>query len=75
MIGTSGAGIILVFFLLNQTNVLKNTSKLYDFGNLVGSLILMYYAYILWSIPFMILNGVWALYSLKDFIFDFVKKK
>jgi hypothetical protein len=65
-IGVIGAGIILIAFLLNQMNIWRNDTFGYDFANLVGSLVLIYYAVLLDSIPFMILNAVWALFSLKD---------
>jgi hypothetical protein len=68
IIGTLGATIILVAFLLNQSEKLKNSDFRYDFMNLVGSAFLIAYAVILGSIPFIILNTVWGLVSLKDLI-------
>jgi hypothetical protein len=70
IIGASGAFLILVAFLLNQTHKWKDTYFIYDFTNLVGSGLLVAYAILLNSIPFLILNGVWAMVSLRDVITD-----
>lgn len=68
LIGILGATIILITFLLNQFGRLSAESRWYDGLNALGSLLLIVYAYILWSIPFMILNSVWFLVSLRDVI-------
>lgn len=74
IIGVIGAGIILVFFLLNQFNVLTVESVWYDAGNMVGSGFLLVYAYLLGSIPFLILNAVWFLFSFKDVVVYFARR-
>lgn len=66
LVGVIGATIILIAFLLNQLNIWRNDTFGYDLSNLIGSLVLIYYAVLLDSIPFLILNTVWALFSLKD---------
>ncbi len=68
--GILGAAVILVLFILNQAQKVSNKSLWYDLGNFLGSFLLMLYAYLLFSIPFLILNGVWALVSLKDVVAD-----
>jgi hypothetical protein len=68
IVGILGATIILITFLLNQFGRLSAESRWYDGLNALGSLLLIVYAYILWSIPFMILNSVWFLVSLRDVI-------
>lgn len=73
IVGVFGASIILIVFVLNQINKLKNDSFLYDFLNLIGSILLMIYAILLTSYPFLILNLVWALVSLKDVVKYFFK--
>ncbi len=70
IIGTLGASIILIFFILEQTNKVNNKSLWYDGGNFIGSALLVVYAILLSSIPFLILNGVWAIFSLKDVFLD-----
>lgn len=73
IIGTTGALIILVFFVLNQFRKVDSDSVWYDLANLIGSCLLVAYAYLLSSIPFLILNLVWALVSLRD-VFAYLKK-
>lgn len=59
LIGTAGASLILIGFLLNQFGVWKNDSVFYDGINALGSALLVWYAYLLMSIPFLVLNAVW----------------
>ena len=74
LIGASGACLILVAFILEQTHKWKDTDFKYDVVNLLGSSLLIIYAFLLKSYPFFILNGVWALVSLRDVIMDLRKK-
>ena len=71
LIGITGTGIILITFLLNQSGKWSAESHSYDAANALGSLILVGYAILLGSIPFMILNGVWFIVSLRDVIRSF----
>ncbi len=73
LVGIIGATIILVTFLLNQFGKLSAESRSYDIANAVGSLILVSYAVLLDSVPFMILNGVWFVVSFRDVIRSFRK--
>lgn len=66
MVGVGGATIILALFLLNQANKISNSDFRYDLGNFIGAALLVLYAYLIGSWPFLILNSVWALFSLKD---------
>ena len=68
VIGTLGAGIILVAFFLNQKHRLSQDSFTYDLLNLIGSGLLVLYAYLLSSTPFGVLNGIWFLVSLRDIV-------
>jgi cytochrome bd-type quinol oxidase subunit 1 len=43
-IGIIGATIILLFFILNQMDKIKNDSPYYDFGNFLGSAFLVFFA-------------------------------
>ena len=65
-LGVIGAAIILIAFLLNQFGRWSNESQSYDLANTLGSALLMYYSYLLGSWPFLILNTVWFLVSLRD---------
>ena len=74
-IGILGAIIILFFFALNQFNKIKNNSIYYDFGNFFGSIFLVFFAIKTNSIPFILLNTIWALISIKDIYLFFKFKK
>ena len=66
--GFIGALTILVFFFLNQTHRIDRNSKLYDAGNVIGSSLLVLYALFIGSTPFVVLNVVWILVSLRDIV-------
>ena len=66
LIGTSGATLILIAFILNQLGHWRNTDLRYDIVNFIGSILLLMYAVLLKSYPFFILNTVWAVVSLRD---------
>jgi hypothetical protein len=68
ILGVVGAIIILTFFLLNQFHILDADSFVYDLGNVVGSLILLIYSYLILSILFLIINAVWLVFSLYDVV-------
>jgi hypothetical protein len=70
MIGIGGMALILLAFLFNQVNLWKNDDLVYDMTNFLGSVALIYYAWVGNVIPFIILNVVWAFFSLKDVFFD-----
>lgn len=74
LIGVIGAGVILVFFLLNQFKVMAAENIWYDAGNTLGSGFLIVYAYLLGSLPFLILNVVWFLFSFKDVVVFFARR-
>lgn len=67
-VGIAGATIILVFFLLNQTHRISTDEKIYDLFNFFGSALLVAYSILIEAWPFFVLNSVWALFSLKDFL-------
>lgn len=62
--GIPGATLILIGFFLELFEYVHSYSKNYIIINFVGSALLVYYAYLLSSIPFFILNFIWALASL-----------
>ncbi len=68
LIGIAGATIILVFFLLNQFHKINRDSLVYDLANTIGAGLLLYYAFLIGSVPFMILNLIWGGFSLRDAI-------
>jgi len=73
LIGASGATIILIAFILNQIGKWKNEYFIYDLFNLIGSVLLVTYAVILASYPFMVLNFVWGAVSIRDIFVDIIR--
>ncbi|HEY5714324.1 MAG TPA: hypothetical protein VIT68_03155 [Candidatus Gracilibacteria bacterium] len=69
-LGVLGAALILIAFLLNQLHKWKDTYFVYDFFNFIGSTFLVIYAVDGKVWPFVVLNGIWALMSLRDSITD-----
>ena len=74
LIGFTGMLLILIAFFLNQTGKWDKEDLIYDFVNLAGALLLVLYAIILSSIPFLLLNLVWTVVSLNDVIKDIKRK-
>ncbi len=70
VIGIVGMALILLAFLLNQINTWRNDDLVYDIANFLGSSGLVYYAWVGHAIPFIILNTVWAFFSLRDIFVD-----
>lgn len=75
VLGIIGMLFILVGFFMTQTHYWSQDDLIYDVTNLIGSLLLVYYGVVGHAWPFVILNTVWAMYSLKDVILDTVKKR
>lgn len=75
VIGTIGMLMILSGFLLIQTHRLTADALLYDVLNCIGSALLVISAWSVHIWPFVILNAVFAVYSLKDILFSDLKKK
>ena len=70
VIGTSGALIVLIAFILNQIKKWREDYLIYDVFNFVGSLLLVIYAIIFSSYPFLVLNFIWSALSLRDILVD-----
>jgi len=67
IIGTVGAFLILIAFILNILGKLTPDNLSYILSNLIGSLLLIYYAILIKAYPFVLINIVWggfALYKL-----------
>ena len=69
-IGIIGAALILISFLLEQTNVWKNSDLSYDLMNFIGSAFLVVYGVLIGAYPFVVLNSVWMIFSLRDVFLD-----
>lgn len=63
IIGTMGLSLILIAFLLNSFKLLSTDTPLYNLLNVAGGGLLIYYAAELESIPFLILESVWTIFS------------
>ena len=74
-IGFVGMALILFAFLMNQFHKWRDDSLAYDVVNAVGATVLIAYAFVIGSIPFLILNGIWALVSLRDVALDVERMK
>lgn len=74
IIGILGAAIILLCFILNQSHVWKDTDFKYDLLNFIGSGLLVIYGLMIHGYPFVVLNSVWAIISLRDIILNIKKK-
>ena len=73
IIGSIGATFILMAFILNQFHKWKDTDLKYDIVNTVGSLLLVVFAWMIRSWPFLVLNMVWLVVSVR-FVFLDLKK-
>ena len=74
-IGFAGMALVLFAFLMNQFRKWNSESVAYDVANTAGSLLLVIYAVILKSYPFLILNAVWAIVSARDIELDIKDRK
>ncbi len=75
VIGTLGMLCVLTAFFMVQTHRWSEDDMIYDVVNFIGGALLVYYSILGKVWPFVILNAVWALYSLKDIIADLGTRK
>lgn len=64
LIAGTGVLLILLAFLLQTFKIMNSSSRAYLLLNLTGSGLACYGSYLIGSIPFMILEGVWCLVSM-----------
>lgn len=74
LIGVIGATLLLVAFGAEKFKKLSNDSYPYDFLNLVGAGLLTWYALLLSSTPFVVLEGIWSLVALQGIVKRLMKK-
>jgi len=67
IIGTAGMALILLGFVLNLFKKVEQAGVFYITVNIIGGALLTYYAYMIHSIPFFILNGVWVISAVWGF--------
>jgi membrane-bound ClpP family serine protease len=63
LIGWLGAGSLLLGFALNLFQKITAESHTYLWLNLIGSLLLLYNAYMNGAFPFVAVNFVWVVFS------------
>ncbi|NQZ75752.1 MAG: hypothetical protein HRT61_06510 [Ekhidna sp.] len=63
LIGWLGAGCLLLGFALNIFQKIQAESNVYLLLNLIGSLLLLYNAFINGAFPFVAVNFVWVVFS------------
>ncbi len=73
-LGIFGAALILLAFVLEQLNIWKNSDLIYDLVNFIGGALLVTYGLLIAAYPFVILNIIWAVFSLRDIVLDLRKK-
>lgn len=61
LIGSLGVALLLVAFLMNVLKVMRADSYAYTWLNLVGATLACYSSYLIDFMPFVVLEGVWAL--------------
>lgn len=63
-IGSAGVALLLVAFLLNLLKVLRADTRVYMALNFFGAGLACYSSYLINFMPFVVLEGVWALVAL-----------
>ena len=74
IVGSIGAAIILAAFVALQLHYMTDEDIRYDMANVLGSVCLVWYAYMGGSWPFFILNTVWGLVSLRDVAIYYIRR-
>jgi hypothetical protein len=64
LIGFAGVALLLIAFLLNLFKLLRSDGQLYMGLNLVGAGLACYSSYLIMFMPFVVLEGVWAVVAL-----------
>ena len=64
LIGFLGVALLLIAFLLNLFKLLRSDGHLYMGLNLVGAALACYSSYLISFMPFVVLEGVWAVAAL-----------
>jgi hypothetical protein len=67
-VGIAGVGLLLVAFFLNIFKILSQETKLYAIMNIIGGALACYYSWISGTIPFVVLEGVWAIASIAGLV-------
>jgi hypothetical protein len=68
LIGFVGVALLLVAFVLNLFKLLRSDGRLYLGLNLAGAALACYSSYLIRFMPFVLLEGVWALFALVSMV-------
>ncbi|HNW96593.1 MAG TPA: hypothetical protein PLQ44_00405 [Candidatus Paceibacterota bacterium] len=68
IIGFVGASLVLIAFIFNENKKWGDGDFKYDLANCIGGLFLVIYGVLSKTWPFVVLNTVWFLVSLRDVI-------
>jgi hypothetical protein len=68
LIGFVGVALLLVAFVLNLVKLLRPNGELYLGLNLAGAALACYSSYLIRFMPFVLLEGVWALVALVSMV-------
>lgn len=74
LISTAGVSLILLAFLLTTFKLIAGDGKLYFVINFIGGAFACYGSFLLGSLPFIVLEGVWSIVALAGLIRIVVKK-
>ena len=74
IIGVIGMIFLLTAFSFNLFKKVTQDSLIYNLFNIIGAGLLAYYAYVLNSVPFLILEAIWISFAVYKLIF-FNKRK
>ena len=74
IIGSIGVGLLLLAFFLNLFKILMQDKKLYVLMNLIGGGLAAYASVLIGFIPFVILEGAWAVVALVKLVNLFKKQ-
>ncbi len=61
LIGFAGVALLLLTFLLNLLKFMRSDGYSYSVVNLIGAALAGYSSYLIGFMPFLVLEGVWAL--------------
>jgi hypothetical protein len=64
LMGFIGVALLLAAFLLNVIRLLRSDGQVYMWLNLMGASLACYSSYLISFMPFVLLEGVWALVAL-----------
>lgn len=64
LVGIVGAAILLLAFVFDELNIVPDDSAWLHGLNFCGAAFLLWYAVLLHSWPFIVLEGIWALVAL-----------